>query len=70
MPSHNHKGIDIDGVYVFGWDSGNVAGTNWMKNMGYNDKTTNRVETGYTGGGQSFSIMPPYMNVYMWRRTA
>ena len=23
-----------------------------------------------TGGGAAFSLMPPYMAVYMWRRTA
>lgn len=32
--------------------------------------TTNASNTGYTGSGTAFSIMPPYYEVYMWRRTA
>lgn len=26
MPSHYHIGLDIDGVYVFGWDIGSKTG--------------------------------------------
>ena len=32
--------------------------------------TINASNTDYTGSGTSFSIMPPYYEVYMWRRTA
>ena len=31
---------------------------------------THKITIGSTGGGAAFSILPPYIAVYMWRRTA
>lgn len=31
---------------------------------------TDSASTGSTGNGSAFSIMPPYINVYVWQRTA
>lgn len=31
---------------------------------------TGSASTGSTGSGSAFSIMPPYINVYVWQRTA
>ena len=71
MPSHNHVGIDIDHVYVFGWDSGSYTGTNWMTQLRQTDSNIgNRVETGYSGSSQPHNNMPPYLVRYYWERTA
>ena len=52
----------------------------WGYGSGERDLTTNYVDITHihyvditsqtTGGGTSFSLLPPYMAVYMWRRTA
>ena len=31
---------------------------------------TKQTYTGYSGGGQSHNNMPPYLSVYVWKRTA
>ena len=60
MPSHNHE-LDYN---LYGSRSGyGFVGTN-----------SNKIETGYltmknTGGGQAHNNMPPYLVVYMWKRT-
>lgn len=33
-------------------------------------ESTPTTETGYAGGGAAHNITPPYLAVYMWRRTA
>ena len=64
MPSHNHrikKQVD------------NNSGNN--VSVGSGSKTLfcqldDTVETNNTGGGQPHNNMPPYLAVYMWKRTA
>ena len=71
MPSHYHRGMDIDGVYVFGWDSGTKVGFDFMRQTNYSgNKTAERLSTLSTGGSQPHNNMPPYITVYMWKRTA
>lgn len=67
LPPHNHSigrsntgaGRDDWGLVASGAHGGNVALVN-------NSNAT----TGATGGGESFYIMPPYIGIYVWRRTA
>ena len=68
MPSHRHTGLDIDNVYIFGWDNGTKPGTDWMRQLNQGNSTANRITTGYTGGNGSHNNMPPYLAVYMWKR--
>ena len=61
MPSHNHK-----------LDRGNY-GNSRLEEISYSDGST--LATGSwgvhnTGGGKSHNNMPPYLVVYMWKRTA
>lgn len=58
MPRHTHK---IDGSFNDG--AGNVPVVN-----GFNLGTQATIE--YTGGDQPHNNMPPYLAVYMWKRTA
>jgi microcystin-dependent protein len=72
--------------HVIGADKDGGAGSvNWsvhgagVSGAGYQIETSEDSTTlyhnvsatvGSTGEGQSFSIMPPYLSVYMWQRTA
>ena len=63
MPQHSHKEnysnlYNVGGGVVLG--SGNVC----YANAGLNYYTEN------TGGGQPHNNMPPYLAVYIWKRTA
>lgn len=62
MPSHNHT---LDNYNVTG-------GTTSFMTVQANDKKgySGNVNTLYTGGNQPHNNMPPYLAVYMWRRTA
>lgn len=58
-----------------GWSSatsGNIQElqiTNWVDNHQHT-VATYASTSGWSGSGSAFSIMPPYYEVYMWRRTA
>lgn len=62
MPSHNHA---LDNHNITG-------GTTSFMTVQANDKKgySGNVNTLYTGGNQPHNNMPPYLAVYMWRRTA
>lgn len=62
MPSHNHA---LDNYNVTG------GATSFMS-VQANDKRgySGNVNTLYTGGNQPHNNMPPYLAVYMWKRTA
>ena len=70
MPQHRHQGLDIDGVYVFGWDAGNKAGYDFQRVNPGGDKTSERLETLPAGGSRPHNNMPPYLSVFVWKRIA
>ena len=56
IPSHRHTGLDIDQVYIFGWDAGSTKGYRMDKaSLGGTTTTSNRITTSYAGGGASHS---------------
>lgn len=63
MPSHSHTKNSV------GWTG---SGGFWVGSGTYTtldfDKDTGL--TGYTGGNQAHNNMPPYLAVYVWKRTA
>jgi hypothetical protein len=64
MPSHKHDLVD----WVY-WSSSNGGWTNFRTGS---ESTVSRsgLETDPAGGGQAHNNMPPYLVVYMWKRTA
>lgn len=58
MPAHSHA---VHGLSSFSSNKDTAGGNNF----GYVDEQSSIV-----GGGQPFGIMPPYLSVYMWKRTA
>lgn len=86
MPSHSHDiSIDGDGEHshyienyarVESWGSGTLE--SWGSGDGgsrdvYTDSDgyhSHDASASYTGGDASFSLMPPYLAVYMWKRVS
>lgn len=60
MPAHTH-GIDYQGIY---------GATSGVWNGGVAATGSGTVQTKSTGGGGSHNNMPPYIVVYVWKRTA
>lgn len=79
IPSHVHS-VNISSRetlnrVIWGDDYGSSDKNAW--GFGYVDDTSSGLPTGasgvtaaYTGGNQPHNNMPPYLAVYMWRRTA
>lgn len=66
MPRHNHKVVfgEFDVTHNIG-----ANGTYW-NNVGIESNTTlGNVTADYVGGDQPHNNMPPYLAVYMWKRT-
>lgn len=69
IPSHRHEGLywNTAGVSLNSSGSNRYGLRNWNTSGPADEGAW---KTGYTGGGQGHSNMPPYLVVYIWKRTA
>ena len=65
MPAHNHGQIITNGI------GGNISGrADYVEDGSELNAYPQGCNTDSTGGGQAFSILPPYKTAYIWVRTA
>ena len=62
LPPHTHE----QAIMTYGTAA--TAGNQWTANSA--GTTDHQYETESTGGGVSHNNMPPYLSVYIWKRTA
>lgn len=67
MPNHQHQIVDAEGYQLNYNNSGETSGTG-VGISRYAD--WNNMWAAGIGGGQPHNNMPPYLAVYMWKRTA
>lgn len=64
MPSHTQK------IAVADTASGNISAPNTIRYSNSSTAYLGELETKSAGGGQPHNNMPPYLAVYVWKRTA
>lgn len=67
IPAHSHS-ISFDKTTVGWYTAGTMYGG--YLNSKYNNDGSTSYTTGNTGSGTAFDILPPYLAVYVWQRTA
>lgn len=68
LPSHSHVALyGLDGAVD---DFLGGSGADYGVRPGSGTATNYAYKTSSTGGGQSHNNMPPYLSVYIWKRTA
>lgn len=73
IAKHRHEKIYYaDSGQTFGLaQTGTGTNSNWyLDYSGASDNPGDALNTGYSGGGQPHNNMPPYLAVYVWKRTA
>lgn len=80
LPSHNH--VSPSAYFIVQTDqgsmrtiepmitAGNADHTNTWRARIAEDSSRNPLPSGNSGGGAAFPMLPRYVSVYMWRRTA
>lgn len=70
IPAHTHM---LGNRFVM-WDAGSPyainSATDWKGELEYAAYNSDFYKTSSVGSGRSFSIMPPYLAVYIWQRTS
>lgn len=70
MPSHNHAFTDTGRMLMWDSNCSPLYDPSSYNGTDGNIQTTWNTMTAYSGGGAAHNNMPPYLTVYMWRRTA
>ena len=68
MPKHDHIAWSNDGSRADVTMKSDLAATKPLRVRGY-ATDANKVDTSTTGGSKAHNNMPPYLAVYVWKRT-